>query len=184
MVAADINGNWLVNQWTTGRIVIEGVAQNVLMQQKRTSNRSGRMIGYHFARVGLPQMAFGRLFNTLRTNFPRCLCPVVDTDGYHWMNASWGLSSFQGTFLYKGMAGVEKTTILANVTRMLNGTSALCLGTLSRSLSPAWPIRKPTSDTSAFGLSVKPRTAFSIDVVNYHGPCSWARPAWQSATGS
>lgn len=172
VVVADINGQWLINQWTSEGVVIEGVAQNVLMQQNRTGNQSGRRIGYHFARIGLPKMAFGPLFYTLASNFPGVIAQVSPTDGYYWMNASWGVSSFQGTFAYNTDNGVAKTTNLVDVMRMLSGMSSLCLATLAISITcPAKMVDgKPVADKTAFGLSVKLHNAFHIDKVDYHGP--------------
>ena len=71
-VIADRKGTWLLSQWTSEWVVIEGVAPEVLMKQNRTgaSLQSNRRIGVHFARIGLPKMAFRPLFNTLSQNYP------------------------------------------------------------------------------------------------------------------
>ncbi len=70
------------------------------MQANRPGNTSGRRIGQHFARIGLPAHAFGPLLNTLGRKFDGCLSQVTPTRGYYWMNASWGVSSFNATFSY------------------------------------------------------------------------------------
>lgn len=62
----------------------------------RTDNQGGRRIGYHFARISLPKMAFGPLFNTLSMQFTGIMAHISETPGYYWMNASWGTSSIQG----------------------------------------------------------------------------------------
>ncbi|KAL9122243.1 MAG: hypothetical protein Q9187_001195 [Circinaria calcarea] len=172
VVVADINGQWLINQWTSEMVVIEGVAQNVLMQTNRTGNQSGRRIGYHFARVGLPKMAFGPLFYTMSTQFPGVMAQIAETEGYYWTNASWGVSSFQGTFAYMSENGIQRTTNLVDVMRMLNGKSSLALATLAISITcPAKMVDgKPVADRSAFGLSIKLHNAFGYEVVDYHGP--------------
>jgi len=171
-VVASNTGAWLVNQWTSDSVVIEGVAQNVLMQQNRTGNTSGRRIGHHFARIGLPKYAFGPLFATLSEDFPGTMTQVAQTKGYYWMNASWGVASFQGTFAYRGESGIERVTNLLDVMRMLNGKSCLCLGTLAISITCKATMQdgKPTMDINSFGLSVKLHNAFAIDYVDYHGP--------------
>lgn len=88
VVVADIEGNWLVNQWTSEGVIIEGVAQNVLMQQNRPGNTSGRRIGYHFAKIGLPADAFAPLFSTLSSKYDGVTSQVTSTKGYYWMNVS------------------------------------------------------------------------------------------------
>jgi hypothetical protein len=172
VVVADVNGQWLINQWTSEMVVIEGVAQNVLMQTNRTGNQSGRRIGYHFARVGLPKMAFGPLFYTMSSQYPGVMAQIAETEGYYWTNASWGVSSFQGTFAYMGETGIQKTTNLVDVMRMLNGKSSLSLATLAISITcPAKMVDgKPVVDKSAYGLSIKLHNAFGYETVDYHGP--------------
>lgn len=172
VVVADINGNWLANQWTSEGIIIEGVAQNVLMQQNRPGNTSGRRIGHHFARIGLPAYAFGPVFNTLGSKYEGCMSQVTSTKGYYWLNASWGVTSFSATFSYRSESGIQNVTNLVDVMRMLNGKSSLCLGTVAISLTcPAKMIDgKPVPDKSSYGLSVKMHNAFGVDVVDFHGP--------------
>ncbi len=173
VVVADINGEWLVNQWTSEGVVIEGVAPAVLMQANRPGNTSGRRIGIHFARIGLPAHAFGPLFNTLGQKFPGCLSQVTSTDGYYWMNASWGVSSFSATFSYINADGkTGSTNSLSDVMKMLDGKSSLCLGTVAISITCNAKMvdGKPTADKSSFGLSIKMHNAFGVNVVDYHGP--------------
>ena len=171
-VIADMKGSWLVNQWTSEMVVIEGVANNVLMQTNRTGNISGRRIGYHFARIGLPKFAFGPLFNTLNQNFPGTSAHISQSEGYLWMNASWGVASFPGTFSYMTENGIQKTSSLIEAMRVINGRSSLCLGTIAISITtPAKMVDgTPTMETSGFGLSVKLHNAFNIDIVDFHGP--------------
>ena len=134
---------------------------------------------YHFARVGLPKYAFGPLFSTLAASYPGTMAQISQTEGYYWMNASWGVSSFNGTFAYMCDNGVEKLSNLVDVMRMLAGRLSLCLGTLAISITcPAKMVDgKPTMDTSSYGLSVKLHNAFHIDTVDYH------RPPQQGLTG-
>lgn len=173
VVVADIGGRWLVNQWTSEGVVLEGVAPNVLMQANRPGNTSGRRIGQHFARIGLPAHAFGPLFNTLAMKFEGCTSQVTPTRGYYWMNASWGVSSFAATFSYLNKEGkIDSTNSLQDVMRMLNGKSSLCLGTVAISITCNAKMvdMKPVPDKSSYGLSVKMHNAFSVNVVDYHGP--------------
>jgi len=172
VVIVDINSMWMVNQWTSEGIVIEGVANNVLMQQNRVGNVSGRRIGYHFARIGLPKFAFGALFNTLREKYPGTFTQVTPSEGYLWMNASWGVSSLPATFSYMSTNGLEKVTNLIDVMRIINGKSSLCVATVAISITCASKMveGKPQMDQSSYGLSVKLHNAFHIENVNYHGP--------------
>ena len=172
VVVADIRGNWLINQWTSEFVVIEGVAQNVLMQTNTTGNQSGRRIGHHFVRVGLPKIGFGPLFYTINAELPGVMAQVSETEGYYWMNASWGVSSSQGTFAYRTESGITKTTNLVDVMKMLNGMSSLCLATLAISITrPARMVDgKPVAAKTGFGLSVKLHNAFGVERVDYRGP--------------
>jgi len=143
------------------------------MQANRPGNTSGRRIGQHFARIGLPAHAFGPLFNTLGRKFDGCLSQVTPTRGYYWMNASWGVSSFNATFSYINKEGkIDSTNALPDVMRMLNGKSSLCLGTVAISITCNAKMvdGKPVADRTSYGLSVKMYNAFSVNVVDYHGP--------------
>ncbi|KAG6195316.1 hypothetical protein E4U35_008492, partial [Claviceps purpurea] len=98
-------------------------------------NITGRRIGIHFARIGLPAYAFGPMFNTLSTRFPGCLNQITETAGYYWVNASWGVATFSATFSYTTDEGsIKSVTNLADVMRMLDGKSALCLATVAISI--------------------------------------------------
>ncbi|KAF4460193.1 hypothetical protein FALBO_13034 [Fusarium albosuccineum] len=173
VVLADINGTWLSNQWTSEGVVIEGLAANVLMQQNKPGNTSGRRIGHHFARIGLPAYAFGPLFYTLGSKFEGCLAQVTQTTGYYWLNASWGVTSFNAVFSYLNDDGeLKKEQSLVNVMRMLDGKSSLSLATVAISITCAAKMvdGKPTPDRNVYGLSVKLHNAFGVDVVDFHGP--------------
>lgn len=173
LVVADINGNWLINQWTSEGIILEGVSQQVIMQQNRPGNTSGRKIGVHFVRIGLPAYAFGPMFYSLSQRFPGCMSQVTITRGYYWLNASWGVSSFNATFSYLNEQGkLASLASLADVMRMLNGKSSMCLGTVAISITcPAKMVDgKPVADKETFGLSVKMHNAFHVDEVDFHGP--------------
>ncbi|KAF4981543.1 hypothetical protein FZEAL_2668 [Fusarium zealandicum] len=73
VVIAEVNETWLSNQWTSEGIVIDDVAANVLMQQNRAGNTSGRRTGQQFTRIGLSAYAFGPLFYTPESKFEGCL---------------------------------------------------------------------------------------------------------------
>jgi len=173
-VVADINGQWLVNQWTSEWVVIEGVAPNVLMQQHKTGSatQSGRRIGYNFARIGLPKSSFGALFNTLAINHPGSMSSITETRGYYWTNASWGVASFSGTFAYMEDGKLQRTTNLVDVMRMLNGRSSLCLATVAISItcSAKAEREKMVPNTDSYGLSIKLHNAFGVNTVDFHGP--------------
>jgi hypothetical protein len=173
-VVAGIHGDWLLNQWTSEWVVIEGVAPDVFMKQHRvgSATQSNRRIGINFARIGLPKLAFGPLFHTLSKNYPGIMSSIIETDGYYWMNASWGVSSFAATFAYMENGELKKTSNLGDVMRMLGGKSSLALATVAISIT--CPSKREGErqipDTTSFGLSVKLHNAFGVNVVDFHGP--------------
>lgn len=63
-------GTWLLNQWTSENVVLEGVALRVLQAADRQGNTAGRRIGYYFAHIGLLKYLFGPLFGMLNKNCP------------------------------------------------------------------------------------------------------------------
>jgi len=173
-VVAGIHGDWLLNQWTSEWVVIEGVAPDVFMKQHRvgSATQSNRRIGINFARIGLPKLAFGPLFFSLSKNYPGIMSAIIETDGYYWMNASWGVSSFAATFAYMENNELKKTSNLGDVMRMLGGKSSLALATVAISIT--CPSKREGErqipDTTSFGLSVKLHNAFGVNVVDFHGP--------------
>lgn len=172
LVVVDVQGRWLLNQWTSEWIVIEGVSPQVLMQTGRAGNQSNRRIGHHFARIGLPKLAFGPLFGTLQGKYSEVTSTLVETEGYYWTNASWGVSQFSGSYSYMTENGVKRTSHLSDVMRMLNGKSALCLATVAISLTvPAKSEGgKFVAEQGPHGLSIKLHNAFGVEEVDYHGP--------------
>ncbi|KAK6436905.1 hypothetical protein LTR95_006909 [Oleoguttula sp. CCFEE 5521] len=173
-VVAGIRGDWMLNQWTSEWVVVEGVAPDVFMKQHRVgaATQSNRRIGINFARIGLPKLSFGPLFNTLSQNFPGIMSSIIETPGYYWMNASWGVSSFAATFAYMEDGQLKKTSNLGDVMRMLGGKSSLALATVAISITCASKQEgeRQVPDKSSFGLSVKLHNAFGVNIVDYHGP--------------
>ncbi|KAK5162690.1 uncharacterized protein LTR77_011243 [Saxophila tyrrhenica] len=174
-VVAGIGGDWMLNQWTSEWVVIEGVAPDVFMKQHRvgSATQNNRRIGVNFARIGLPKLAFGPLFNSLSENYPGVMGQIVQTPGYYWTNASWGVSSFAATFSYMdGDGQFRKTSNLSDVMRMLGGKSSLSLATVAISITCPSKSEgdRQVPDKSTHGLSIKLHNAFGVSVVDYHGP--------------
>lgn len=88
MVVADIRGEWLVNQWTSEGVVIDGVAQNILMQQNRPGNT--RAAGSCSTSRGLvcPRTPSAPCSTPWARKYEGCLSQVMPTRAYYWMNAS------------------------------------------------------------------------------------------------
>ncbi|KAH9827498.1 hypothetical protein Tdes44962_MAKER09692 [Teratosphaeria destructans] len=97
---------------------------------------------------------------------------IVETAGYYWMNASWGVSSFVATFAHMDEGQLKKTNNLSDVTKMLSGKSSLALATVAISLTCPSKLEgdRQVPDRTSYGLSVKIHNAFGVDVVDFHGP--------------
>jgi hypothetical protein len=80
----------VLSQWTSKFVVLEGLPDNILDKPARLVNgKPERRIGHDFARIGLPKLCFGPIFETLKTSMPSILEGVSQTNGYYWLNASW-----------------------------------------------------------------------------------------------
>ena len=173
-VVCDIDQKWLINQWTSDWVVIEGVARDVLMGPTRVGSKSGRRIGHEFARVGLPKFSFGPLFNSLQSQFPRVLSLVKVSDGYYWLNASWCVTGSKGTFFVgnKDGTGLDRENHLSSAMSKLNGKSSLSTATLAIAVTCGAKTvdGKAQSTGTNYGLSVKIHQAVHTDVVDFHGP--------------
>ncbi|OBT60427.1 hypothetical protein VE03_10327, partial [Pseudogymnoascus sp. 23342-1-I1] len=174
-VMAGSSGSWLINQWTSDMCVLDGIDPSVLLKQTKQGNKTGRKIGIHFARIGLPKFAFGPLFNTLNTEYPGFLDKVASTEGFYWVNASWGVSTSPGQFISinEKTRQIEHTTALQDVMRKLGGRSALGIATVAISvtfevINDGSP--KPPPNLQKAGLSVKLHNFCMSDEVDYHGP--------------
>jgi hypothetical protein len=162
---------WMLNQVTSGNIVVDGVQENILRKPPKMGNK--RRIGHEFARVGLPKYAFGPIFNTLQSKFSGVLSEIKQTPGYYWLNASWGVSTMKGTFAYLGEDNeIHKTQNLSDIMQMNRGRSSLATATVAISISfnavrngEQWV---PVMESA--GLSVKLHNAVQHDAVDYHGP--------------
>ena len=163
--------SWMLNQVTSGNVVVDGVKEEILKKPAKMGNK--RRIGHDFARVGLPKYSFGPTFNTLQSKFPGVLSEIKQTPGYYWLNASWGVSTMKGTFAYLGDDGeVHKTQVLSDIMMLNRGRSSLATATVAISISfkatrngEDWV---PIVETA--GLSVKLHNAVQHDAVDYHGP--------------
>jgi hypothetical protein len=174
-VMAGSGGNWQINQWTSDLCVLDGIDPSVLLKQTRPGNKNNRKIGIHFARIGLHKAAFGPLFNTLNQEYPGFLEKVSVTDGFYWVNASWGVTTSPGQFISVNnkTKAVEQTTILQDVMKKLGGKSAVGIATVAISVTfeviNDRSTRPPPNEQKA-GISVKLHNFCMIDEVEYHGP--------------
>ncbi|KAH7001760.1 hypothetical protein B0J12DRAFT_692603 [Macrophomina phaseolina] len=166
--------DWILPQWTSKDVVMEGVPENLLSKPPRM-NRGvpERMIGHHFARFGLPKKSFAPIFETLASGIPGILSKVTSTEGYYWVNASWGVTGTPGTFAYKGDDG-KRVMIqdLASAMRMIMGGSSVGLGTFAISTSANYKIvnEQVVAIKDSFELSIKCHNMFHLMSRNYHGP--------------
>lgn len=173
------NGTWITNQWTCRDVVIEGVPRKILDRIPRTVHSSSgsnkeRRVGHEFARIGLPKIYFGPVFETLRSKYPKIMASNVSTTlGYYWVNASWGVTGNPGRFKYLVAPGkTVETQKLAEVMRMFDGKSSLCQATIAIStafngkLSGNSVIR----DGDSCELSIEIHNAFHLKKVDYRSP--------------
>ncbi|KAG5916585.1 hypothetical protein E4U61_003498 [Claviceps capensis] len=135
--------------------------------------REERRIGHDFARIGLPKMYFGPLFETLRSKYPKILDGISTTVGYYWLNASWGVTGNPGK--YRCMIGAGKmaeTQKLSEVMRIFNGKSSLCQATIAISTAFTGKLSGSTivKDGDACDMSIKVHNAFHIKTVDYRSP--------------
>jgi len=172
---AGVSGDWLINQWTSDMCVLDGIDPSVLLKQTKQGNRTGRRIGVHFARVGLPKFAFGPLFSSLALEYPGFLDKVASTQGYYWVNASWGVTTSPGQFISvnEKTRKVDHTAVLQDVMRRLGGQSSLGIATVA--VSVTFEVindgsAKPPPNRQKAGLSVKLHNFCQSAIVDYHGP--------------
>jgi len=166
--------DWLLSQWTSKDVVMEGVPDNILNKPPRMVNgRPERRIGHDFVRVGLPKFSFGPIFETLRTGMPSLLDGVSQTTGYYWLNASWGVSNSPGNFLYKG-AGNQRcnTHKLYEAMSIISGFSSMGAASIAVSIGNESKMEggKLTSDPGKYELSIKIHNMWHVKKVSYHSP--------------
>ncbi|KAL1978952.1 hypothetical protein VTN96DRAFT_8107 [Rasamsonia emersonii] len=98
---------------------------------------------------------------------------LVITDGYYWINASWGVSTTAGTFRYMTENGsIAQTLSLNKVMDMLRTKLLLGIGTFAISVSCGFEMSNDkivaTSDKKEF--SIKCHNFFHIKKTDWHGP--------------
>lgn len=166
--------NWVLSQWTSKNVVLEGVADNILDKPPRVTNgKPDRRIGHDFARIGLPKTSFGPIFETLKVTFPMILDDVSTTKGYYWLNASWGVTGSPGRFLYTGKDKVTSSTFrLYDAMKMVAGYSSMGAGAIAISIANESEMRggKMHANTTKYELSIKIHNMFHMKKVNYHSP--------------
>lgn len=169
-----VGNNWLLSQWTSKNVIMEGVPEKILEKGARPSNgRPERRIGHDFARIGLPKTSFGPIFETLKTAMPSILEGVSVTRGYYWLNASWGVTNNPGNFVYSGANGVRGNTHkLYEAMKMIMGMSSY--GAAAVAISIANESRmvngKLTSEPNKYELSIKIHNMLHVKKVPYHSP--------------
>ncbi|KAL1979069.1 hypothetical protein VTN96DRAFT_7093 [Rasamsonia emersonii] len=166
--------DWILTQWLSKDVIMEPVPSTVRNKQEQAKNRqSKRTISVNFARFGLPIRSFGAVFNTLNQNIGGLMDSLVITDGYYWINASWGVSTTAGTFRYMTENGsIAQTLSLNKVMDMLRTKLLLGIGTFAISVSCGFEMSNDkivaTSDKKEF--SIKCHNFFHIKKTDWHGP--------------
>lgn len=74
---------------TSECVILESVAPEVFMKQHKneSSAQNNSRIGVNFARISLPKIGFGPLFNSLSQNYLGITSGIIKTDGYYWTHA-------------------------------------------------------------------------------------------------
>jgi len=166
--------NWLLNQWTSRDVVIETVPDAIMNKPPRIINgKPERRIGYDFARIGLPKASFLPIFETLKASMPSLMEGVSITDGYYWLNASWGVTGSPGNFIYKGKGNAKVNTFKLNeAIRMLGNMSSIGVACVAISVANETKLEggKLIPDPGKYELSIKIHNMFHIKKVNYHSP--------------
>lgn len=172
---------WRLTQWTSKNVVLEVVPNNILDKTPRMVNgRPERRIGHDFARIGLPKLCFAPVFKTLENGMPSLLNNISQTQGYYWLNASWGVTNSPGNFVYKDESGNRANThVLREAMNHMRGLSAIGTATIAISVGNESKIMggKAVPDPGKYELSIKIHNFFVAKLVPYHSP------AQASATG-
>lgn len=132
-----MRGNdWVLNQWTMNGVVMEGVPEHILDKPPRMiGGRAERRIGHDFVRLGLPALAVGPVLETIRGGMPNVMSSMSVTNGYYWVNASWGVTGNPGKYVYKDAAGIMQTTFKAyDAMKMIMGSSSMGVATIAISV--------------------------------------------------
>ncbi|KAI4235541.1 MAG: hypothetical protein LQ349_003086 [Xanthoria aureola] len=166
--------NWVISQWTSMNVVLEGVADAVLDKPPRMINgRPERRIGHDFARIGLPKTSFAPIFETLKSIFPSILDDISATRGYYWLNASWGVTGSPGKFINAGENKVRHNTFkLYEAMKMISGSSSMGVAAIAMSVSNGSEMKggKMVPANSKYELSVKIHNMLHTKKVPYHSP--------------
>lgn len=175
IVMLGTKANFVLNQWTSMNVIMEGVPQKILDKPTRTNanGRPERKIGHDFARVGLPKASFGPVFETLRDNMPGLFEEVSVTRGYYWLNASWGVTASPGNFIYKDENGMRaQTHRLYDAMKRIMGHSSMGVATIAISISDEVTITegKPVASGTKYQFSIKLHNMFHMKNVPYRSP--------------
>lgn len=177
--------NWLLSQWTSKDVIMEGVPENILDKPPRMVNgRPERRIGHDFARIGLPKTSFGPIFETMKSIFPTILDDVSITKGYYWLNASWGVTGSPGTFVYPGANRIKQNTFkLYEAMKMIMSSSSMGAAAIAISVSNESKMQngKMVSANNRFDLSIKLHNMFHMKKVSYHSPPQAASTGFEVA---
>ena len=165
--------NWVLNQWTSKNVIMEGVPDNILDKPPRMINgRPERRIGHDFARIGLPKLSFAPIFETLKSSMPAVMDSVSITRGYYWINASWGVTGNPGSFAYKNGTINQRTPKLYEAMKMLSGMSSMGVATIAVSIGNESKLEggKMIPDPSKYEFSIKIHNMLHLKRVSYHSP--------------
>jgi hypothetical protein len=166
--------NWILSQWTSKNVIMEGVADNILDKPPRMINgKPERRIGHDFARFGFPKTSFGPVFETLKSIMPSILDGISTTRGYYWMNASWGVTGSPGNFVYAGTGKIRNNTHkLYEAMKMLAGQSSMGAAAIAISIAGESKMEggKLVPANAKYELSVKVHNMFHIKKVSFRSP--------------
>ncbi len=163
------NRDWVLTQWVSKGVIMEPVPASV----RAGSKRGNRVIGVHFARFGFPVNVFGPVFGTLNDSMKGLMDSVPSTNGYYWMNASWGVSNNGATFGYKTQSGsIATIKSLNDAMDMLGTQSSMCVATFAISVCCEYEKKngRAVPDTNKYMFSVKCHNVLHIKKTDYRGP--------------
>lgn len=132
-----MKGNdWVLNQWTMNDVVVEGVPEHILEKAPRMiGGRPERRIGHDFLRIGLSAKKVAPVLETIRAGMPNVMSSMSVTNGFYWVNASWGVTGNPGKFVYKDANGIMQSTYKAyEAMKMIMGSSSMGVATVAISV--------------------------------------------------
>lgn len=168
------NDDWVLNQWVSQDVIMEPVPNTVRGSVMSGGSQSAkRKIGVHFARFGFPAKSFAAIFHTLDSSMKGLLDSVVQTEGYYWANASWGVNQSPGTFVYLTENNTRaETTHLSEAMDMMQTKSSMGVGTFAISVACGYEKQgdKVIPNSAKLEFSIKCHSFIHFELTDYHGP--------------